>query len=183
MKLPLQITARNMSLSPAAEDTIREKASKLDTFCERIMGCRVIVEAPHRHHREGVLYNVCIDITVPGKEIVVKREANEDLYVAIRDAFDAARRQLQDFSRRQRGETKVHETLPHARVGQLFVQDGYGFIDTPDGRQLYFHRNSLRNSEFVGLSLGTTVEFSEEQGDEGPQAANVWVVGGGSALG
>ena len=104
MKLPLQITTRNMSLSEAAEQTIREKAEKLNTFCDRITSCRVLVEAPHRHKQQGVLYNVHIDITVPGNEIVVKKEQSEDLYVSIRDAFDAARRQLKDYTERQRGD-------------------------------------------------------------------------------
>lgn len=102
MKLPLQITARNMSLSEAAEEAIREKAAKLDTIYDRIMGCRVLVEAPHRHQHNGNQYNVRIDLTVPGSEMVVKREGNEDLYVAIRDAFDAAKRQLREYSHRQK---------------------------------------------------------------------------------
>jgi ribosomal subunit interface protein len=112
MKLPLQITARNVSLSEAAEAAIREKAAKLDTFYDRIMSCRVVVEAPHRHQHQGALYNVRIDITVPGSELVVKKEPHEDLYVSIRDAFDAARRQIQDYAHKQRGETKLHETPP-----------------------------------------------------------------------
>ena len=109
MKLPLQITARDVSLSEIADQSIREKAAKLDTFYDKIMGCRVLVEAPHRHQHQGVLYNVRIDLTVPGSELVVKRESHEDLYVAIRDAFDAARRQLQEFAHRQRGEVKTHQ--------------------------------------------------------------------------
>ncbi len=94
MKLPLQITTRNVSLSEAAEEAIREKASKLETFYDHIMSCRVLVEVPHRHKQHGIAYNVRVDITVPGNEIVVKREPNEDLYVAIRDSFDAARRHV-----------------------------------------------------------------------------------------
>lgn len=109
MKLPLQITTRNISLSEAAENTIRDKAAKLETFHDNITGCRVLVEVPHRHKHHGMAYNVNIDITVPGNEIVVKREPNEDLYVAIRDSFDAARRQLQEFSARRRGDVKTHE--------------------------------------------------------------------------
>lgn len=108
MKLPLQITVRDVSLSETAETSIREKAAKLDNFYDSIMGCRVLVEAPHRSQHQGTLYNVRIDLTVPGSELVVKRESHEDLYVAIRDAFDAARRQLQDFVQRQRGNVKAH---------------------------------------------------------------------------
>lgn len=111
MKLPLQITSRNVSLSEAAEQTIREKAAKLDQLCDCIMGCRVLVEAPHRHQNQGNQYNVVIDITVPGSEIVIKREENEDLYVAIRDAFEAAKRKVKEYSDRQK-DVKGAEGIP-----------------------------------------------------------------------
>ncbi len=173
MQLPLQITARNMSLSEAAEQAIREKAAKLDQFHDRIMSCRVVVECPHRHKHQGVLYNVRIDLTVPGAELVVKREPNEDLYVAIRDAFDAARRQLQDHARRQRGEVKSHEEPPHGYISQLFPEQSYGFITTPDGREIYFHRNSVKNADFEKLATSTPVRFLEEPGEQGPQATVV----------
>jgi len=177
MKLPIQITARNMSLSDAAKNTIREKAEKLDLFYNNVMSCRVLVEVPHRHQHKGVLYNVRIDMTVPGGELVVKREPHEDLYVSIRDAFDAAKRQLQDFVQRQRGEVKIHEGPPVARVNKLFPEEGYGFLATSDGREIYFHRNSLVNGDFEKLEIGTEVRFVETQGDEGPQASTVSVVG------
>lgn len=102
MKLPLQITSRNVSLSDSAEQTIREKAAKLDQFYDNIMGCRVLVESPHNHQQHGNQYNVRLDITVPGLEIVIKREENEDLNIAIRDAFDAAKRKVKDFSAKQK---------------------------------------------------------------------------------
>lgn len=177
MKLPLQITTRNVSLSEAAEETIREKASKLETFYDHIMSCRVLVEVPHRHKHQGMAYNVRIDITVPGNEFVVKREPNEDLYVAIRDSFDAARRQLQGFARRQRGEIKIHEAAPTGHIRQLFPHEDYGFIETRDGREIYFHRNSVKNSGFDHLSTDAEVRFAEEEGEEGPQAVVVVPVG------
>ncbi len=177
MKLPLQITARHMSLSEAAETTIREKVAKLDTFCERIMGCRVLVEAPHRSQNQGSMYNVRIDITVPGSEMVVKREPHEDLYVAIRDAFDAARRQLQAYTRKQRGEVKIHEETPIARVARLFPEEGYGFLETPDGREIYFHENSVSNGGFRHIAPGAAVRYSEEVGEQGPQASVVMPLG------
>ena len=177
MKLPLQITTRNVSLSEAAESLIREKAAKLDTFYDRIMSCRVVVEVPHRHHQQGIQYNVHIDITVPGSELIVKREPHEDLYVSIRDAFDAARRQLQTFVRKQRGEVKQHESQPQGHVVRLFPENDYGFIGTPDGREIYFHRNSIKNNDFDKLTTGMEVRFVEEQGTEGPQASAVIPVG------
>lgn len=172
MKLPLQITTRNVSLSEAAADTIREKVAKLETFYDRIMACRVLVEAPHRHKQQGLHYNVRLDITVPGGEIVVRREPNEDLYVAIRDSFDAARRQLQGFVRRQRGQVKVHEATPTGHVVDLHEE--YGFIETGDGREVYFHRNAVQaDGGFEELEPEAVVEFLEEQGEEGPQATVV----------
>ncbi|ALP53085.1 RNA polymerase subunit sigma-54 [Candidatus Tenderia electrophaga] len=111
MKLPLQITSRNVSLSETAEQAIHEKAAKLDQFYDRIMGCRVLVEAPHRHQHQGNQYNVRLDITVPGAEIVIKREENEDLYVAIRDAFEAAQRKVKEFSSKQKA-MKGAERIP-----------------------------------------------------------------------
>jgi ribosomal subunit interface protein len=173
MKLPLQITVRNMSLSDAGRALIEEKAAKLDTVNDGIIGCRVVVEAPHRHQHQGLSYNVRIDLTVPGSELVIKREPHEDLYVAIRDAFDAARRRLQDHQRRQRGEVKVHEESPLARVTKLFSADGYGFLETPDGREIYFHSHSVLNGGFDRLDIGTEVRFVEEEGEQGPQASTV----------
>jgi ribosomal subunit interface protein len=177
MRLPLQITARNLSLSEAQETAIREKAEKLDQFYDKIMACRIMVEAPHRHQNKGILYHVRIDLTVPEAELVVKREAHEDIYVAIRDAFDAMRRKLQDYTRRRRGETKNHVPLPNARISKLFPDENYGFLVSPDGREVYFHRNSLVEGEFEKLKTGTEVRFREEQGVKGPQATAVWPVG------
>ena len=111
MKLPLQVTSRNVDLSEAADQLIREKAAKLDSVYDQIMGCRVLVETPHSHQHKGNTYNVKIDLTVPGSEIVIKREENQDLYVAIRDAFDAARRKLRDHVDRQKS-TKGGDSIP-----------------------------------------------------------------------
>jgi ribosomal subunit interface protein len=113
MQIPLQISFRNMDPSPTVEERIRKKAAKLERFHDRIIGCTVVVEAPHRHHHKGKLYNVRVDISVPGKDVVVDHtkpvdHAHEDVYVAIRDAFDAATRRLEDQARRMRGNVKSH---------------------------------------------------------------------------
>ncbi len=177
MMLPVQITARHMSLSEAAETAIRDKAAKLDTFYDRIMSCRVLVEAPHRSQQHGMLYNVRIDLTVPGAELVVKREPNEDLYVAIRDAFNAARRQLQNHARKLRGEVKAHEEAPMGKVSRIYPDQGYGFIETLDGREVYFHENSVSHGGFKQIALGEMVRFAEGGGEEGPQATMVSPIG------
>jgi cold shock CspA family protein/ribosome-associated translation inhibitor RaiA len=202
MKIPLKITFRDMPPSQAIEDNIREKASKLDTLCDDIMSCRVIVEAPHRHHHKGKAYVVRIDLTVPGGELVVNREpkrlvaaraahqddlekslaeshepskhaAHEDAYVAIRDAFNAAARKLQDYARRRRGKMKIHESTPLARVAKIFPIEDYGFLQTADGREIYFHKNSVLQSGFDRLEVGTEVHYAEEAGEKGPQASTV----------
>jgi cold shock CspA family protein len=119
---------------------------------------------------------------VPGKEIAVNREpprhtAYKDLEVAIRDAFDSARRQLEDYLRRRRGFVKTLEAAPHARVNRLFTDDDYGFLETPDGRAIYFHRHSVLHEGFKRLKIGAEVTFVEEEGKKGPQASTVKPVG------
>ena len=109
MQIPLQITIRNIDHSEALETHIRDKAKKLDEFFDHIMSCRVVVEIPHKHHHQGKQYNVRIDIGVPGSEIVVNRDHAEDVYVALRDAFDAAKRQLEEYARILHGHVKVHQ--------------------------------------------------------------------------
>jgi len=206
MKIPLQITFRHMPPSPAIEENIREKAAKLDDLHDGIMGCRVAVEAPHRHHHKGKAYVVRIDLTVPGGELVINREpkrlvakkangaeepegdfaelhepskhaAHEDVYVAIRDAFNAAGRKLQNHARRRRGQVKVHEPQPVARIASLLPMEDHGFLLTPDGREVYFHRNSVLAPGFDRLEIGHEVHFAEELGDKGPQASTVRLAG------
>jgi len=113
MRIPLDVTFHNMDRSEAVEANVREKADKLERYFDRIIGCHVVVEAPHRHNHKGKLYHVRIDISVPGKEIVVnharpRNQAHEDVYVAVRDAFNAAARQLEDHARKVRGDIKTH---------------------------------------------------------------------------
>ncbi len=182
MQLPLQISFRHMEHSETIEALVREKAAHLDTFAGHIMSCRVVVEPAGKHHKHGNLYEVRIDITVPGEEIAVTREPSEhteyrDIHVALRDAFDSARRQLEDYVRRRRGAVKTLETAPHARVSKLFPDEGYGFIETPDGREIYFHRHSVLHEGFDHLHIGTEVAFVEEEGKKGPQASTVKPVG------
>jgi cold shock CspA family protein len=181
MEIPLQITFRGIDPSPAIENSVREHAVKLEEFHDAVTGCRVIVETKHRHHRKGKFYRVRIDLTVPGSKIAVSREperdhAHEDVYVAIRDAFDAARRRLQDQVRRVQREVKLHEESPHGRVIRVFEPDNYGFIESSDGREVYFHRNAVLDDSFERLTPGAEVWFVEEQGDRGPQASAVRLV-------
>jgi cold shock CspA family protein/ribosome-associated translation inhibitor RaiA len=178
MRLPLQISFRDMPRSEAVERAIHRRAERLDRFCDRIMGGRIVVETHHRQHHQGNLYHIRIGLKVPGEEILVSREpalhhAYEDVYVAIRDAFDAARRRLEDYARRHREQVKVHETPPRGRIVRLDHGKGFGFIETDDGREIYFHRNSLVKGDFGRLEVGDRVRFHEEPGDKGPQASTV----------
>jgi ribosomal subunit interface protein len=109
MQIPLQITIRDIEQSEALETRIRDKAKKLDEFFNHIVSCRVVVEMPHKHQQQGKQFSVRIDIGVAGGEIVVNRDHAEDVYVALRDAFDAAKRQVQEYARKLRGDVKKHE--------------------------------------------------------------------------
>ncbi|MEE8531977.1 MAG: HPF/RaiA family ribosome-associated protein [Alphaproteobacteria bacterium] len=182
MKIPLQITFRDVPPSEAVEARIRKKAHKLERIYDRITSCRVVVETPHRRHHQGTLYHVRVDLTVPGSELVVNREppehhAHEDVYVAIRDAFAAVQRRLRSHVARQQGNVKVKEGPPHGIVVRLFPEQDYGFLETLDGREIFFHRNSVLNNGFERLELGAEVRFAEEEGEKGPQASTVIPIG------
>jgi cold shock CspA family protein/ribosome-associated translation inhibitor RaiA len=182
MQQPIQIAFRNMKPSEPLKETVRNEAEILDTLCDQIIHCRVVVEAHHKHHHQGNLYHVRVDLTVPGKELVVSREpdehhAHEDVYVAVRDAFNAITRQLEEYVSRSRREVKAHEVPPHGRISELSTEEGFGRIESSDGKDIYFHKNSVLNADFDKLEVGTEVRFAEEEGDQGPQASTVTVVG------
>lgn len=183
MERPLQLTFRGLSPSEAIESRIRARAEELERFYDAIIGCHVTVEAPHRRHRQGTLYSVRIDLRVPDAELVVNRDrgkdhGHEDVYVAIRDAFDAAARQLEDYARRRRGDVKPHERPAHGRVTKLFPDERYGFVELPDGLEVYFHENSVSGG-LDALQLGDEVRLvvAEDESEKGPQASSVVPVG------
>lgn len=112
MQVPLQISFQDVPQSEALESRIREKAARLGTFYPRIMSCRVAVQATDRHKHQGKHFAVRLDVRVPGKEIVASRDNHEDVYVALREAFDAAKRQLEEYAHVQRGDVKAHAPSP-----------------------------------------------------------------------
>ena len=158
MQEDVQITWRGMNPSDALGAKIREQISTLERFYDGMIGCRVVVEQLHRHKHKGNLFNVRIDLSVPGKVIVVNR-------------------QLEDYVRRHRGDVKTHELTPHGRIVELHPESDYGRLECPDGRLVYFHRNSLLNGDLDTLEIGVEVRFAEEMGDEGPQASSVSIIG------
>jgi ribosomal subunit interface protein len=110
MQIPLQITVRHMAHSAALDARIREDATKLGEFYRGIIGCHVVVEEQGQHQQQGRLFNVRIVVSVPGHELIVNRDHDEDVYVALRDAFASLTRRLEDVARRQHGQVKTHES-------------------------------------------------------------------------
>jgi cold shock CspA family protein len=181
MRLPLQITFRHMEPSPALESRVRELAARLEKFSAQIALCHVVIEGPHGHQQQGERFAITMDITVPGREITVRRArpndpSHEDAYVALRDVFRAARRRLQDYARRRRQDVKTHTEAAQGRICEIHPDQGFGRIETPDGRIIYFHQNSVLDHPFAGLATGTRVRFAEEAGEQGPQASTVHVI-------
>lgn len=182
MQLPLEVRFHNLERSPAVEAAVREAAGKLEKFADNIVSCHVTIEGAHKHHQQGNLFAVRIDVHYAGGEVVASREpsahhAHEDVYVAVRDAFKAARRQLQDRMRIRRGDVKPHAHEPHGKVLSVDPERNCGIIGTSDGREIYFHRNSVLDTDFAQLKPGTEVRLSIEQGDKGPQASTVRAIG------
>lgn len=183
MKLPLQITFRDIDSSPAIQEHVQRRADKLDTFCDRIMSCRVAIEAPDRHtHKNGKQYRVRIDLKAPGIELVSSHTppdiAAGDLHAVIDDAFADMERQLEDYNRMARWDVKRHNGTPHGRIAKIFRDRGFGFIEAQDGREIYFHCHSVLKNKWEHLEIGMEVRFAEEDGDKGPQASSVDVVAG-----
>ncbi len=181
MSLPIQITWRDTEPSAALELRIRKLAQGLEKFSPQIIHCHVVIEIPHQHDRQGQVYEVHIRITTPGAEIIAHREhherrSHEDPYVAVRDAFRAVRRQLEDCERERRQDVKGHLPEPTGWISELYPAEGFGRIATSDGRSLYFHRNSVVGGNFERLTTGTGVRFVEESGERGPQASTVKLI-------
>jgi cold shock CspA family protein len=183
MQVPLELSFRDVDRSEAIEELVREKVGKLEQVCNYMSSCRVAIEQPHRRRRTGDSYLVRLNVTVPpGHEVVVKQESKPDdspreLHAAVREAFDVARRQLKDLVERQRDEVKVHEEQQvTALVSELYPEDGWGLLRTPEGREIYFQRNAVINQEFDRLAIGTGVRYVEQMGEKGPRATTVQII-------
>ncbi|MGF1642070.1 MAG: HPF/RaiA family ribosome-associated protein [Thiotrichales bacterium] len=116
MQNPLQITFHNLDRSEAVDNAIRDQVADLEKLFDPIISCRVVVESPHKHQQQGKLYDVKINVVVPDSEIVVSKShhdkhAHEDIYVALRDAFNAAAKQLASYADKRRGDVKNHQTM------------------------------------------------------------------------
>ncbi len=174
MQIPLQITVRDMPRSDALDARIRDKVAGLERFHPRITSCRIVVAESRKHHQQGRRFEVDIDIRIPGHaEIVANHHSDEDIYVALRDAFASATRQLEEATREQRGDVKLHEAVLHGTVARLYADEGFGFIAADDGRELYFSRDNVVHPPFEHLEIGAAVQFIEAAGSDGAQAHRV----------
>jgi cold shock CspA family protein/ribosome-associated translation inhibitor RaiA len=180
MQVPLQITFCDIPSSSALEEAIQKEASWLDQYYGRVIGCKVIVSKPHRHRHTGSLYSIAIHLTVPGRELVIDREhrlreSHSDPYLAVREAFHAARRALEDQVRFKRGDVKRHQRRLWGRIRRVMRENNCAFIETADGREIYLNRNSLIGGSFDSLQAGDRVTFVEAA-DQGPNATSVRLV-------
>ena len=173
MEIPLKIIFHGLEPSSMLESRIKEKTRGLAKYHSHLIGGRVVVERLQKHSRQGDLYTVRLEMTVPGAEIAVTRERDPDVYVALREAFDAVRRRLEDRERMDRGSTKVHEALVHGRIVRIFPEEGFGFIESDEGREIYFNRDNCVHPSFEHLNIGDDVRFLVVEGNEGPQARRV----------
>ena len=188
MKVPYQLVFRNMRGSDSLRTLVSEKVIWLETFSSKVVSCRVLVEKPHRRHRKGNLYHVRIDLRLPGEELIINRTPElhhrfKDVYVSIHDAFDRARREVEEYERKKRRDVKFLSIPSCAFIIALYKEDDrgeFGFIRSEDGREIYFHRNALINETFDSLRIGMKVRYHEQLGEKGPQASSIEVLSVGS---
>jgi len=183
MEIPIRIDFHGGEPTEALQRFIRDQVDGLTHFYERLLACHVKVSVPGKHQRKGGLYHIGVRIALPnGREVNVattpgKDKRHSDVLFAISDAFRRAKRQLQDEVRQMRSEVKVHESRPVGKVASFDRNTGYGFIEAPDGHEVYFHRNSIVAGRPLLLRKGMRVSFSEEIGEKGPQASSVTPLG------
>lgn len=183
METPIEIEFHEIEVSPTVETMVRDHVHELENRYGRITSCRVVVTGPGERHRSGGLFDVRIHLSLPqGREVSVNRldrgdERHSVLEYAINDAFKRARRQLQDRARKMQGQIKHHEALPSGTIDRIDPSGEHGFIVTPDGQEVYFHKNSVLAGTFDRLQPGMRVTFAEEQGEKGLQASTVKLMG------
>lgn len=183
MQLPVEIVFKNMDSSEAMEAAINKWANKLNRAYPEIISCRVSIEAPSNKKLNGGLYHTKIDIKLPGREIVVNRKPDlhhsyTDAYVSVHDAFKSAQRQLEAVVKRVKGKVKTHEEdASQGRIVSLSPENDCGWLESADGREIYFHRNSLLTGDFDRLTPGLEVRFIEHEDGEEPRASSVRLLG------
>ena len=183
MEVPVQIVLKKVPQASTVREEVIKAAGVLEKFHPRVTACRVGVTNSGTRRRNGGLFDVHVVLQVPGHgHVVISRRAEdqperEHLNVALRKAFAQARRRLQDTVRELRGDVKARAEREIGRVSKLFGRSGYGIVESNDGREIYFHRNSVAEGTFRGLKIGAQVRFVETEGEKGPQASTVVPVG------
>jgi ribosomal subunit interface protein len=170
---PIQVTIRDIPGSPALKNHLKRKAEKLDHYYHHIQRCRIVVDVPQKHKRQGKLFRVSIDLLVPGKEIVVNHKMDEDIYIAIREAFNAVLRQLESYSCKRRGDVKHHTGVSFGYIKRLYEEEGYGFIQSAEGDELYFSTTNISYPSFAQLEIGDIVNFITVPANDGIQAHRI----------
>ncbi len=181
LPFPVQVTFHGVERSEGLEQAVLHYVGQLPHYHPRIHGVRVVFTRAAAHHRVGSPYQVQVRVAVPGNDVVVSHHhaqhvQHQDPMLTLNDAFRAVQRQLEDDVRVRRGDVKTPaEGLQQGRIARLPATD-HGFLETPDGREVYFHRNSVLEGRFEELEVGTSVRFAEEEGLQGPQASTVHVM-------
>jgi cold shock CspA family protein len=198
MLVPPLITFHNLVRDPEVEKRIRDEIANLESYYGQINSIRVVIDVPHRHHGPASTFSVKIDLTVPQGEIVVTQEPSlhpsekklhkkfhrksdeahpmhHSLVSTINEAFDTARRRLQEYARKQRGDIKVHPGPAHGRISKIFMKKGIGFLKSEIGREIPFRLESVQTGT-QSLKPGARVVFTEGEGELGPEAVAVWSV-------
>lgn len=181
MSMTVEITFHQVAESAALRHNIEDHAARLEKFAGNLSSCRVVVEPAERRHHQGNRYRVRIHLTLPGGTIDAGQtpdqdQSHEDVYVAVRDAFDAARRQLEDFVRQRRGDTKHHETPETGHIHEIDHGEGIGLIMDGSGQEIPFHSHSVVGVEFDKLSEGDTVSFVSLSDEDGLRATTVHLI-------
>ncbi len=178
--ISMHIATRDFSLTPAVQTLVKKHVSKLERIYRRIRHCDVTISIPHKHHHKGKVYHVAIRLLMPGGDLVVNRESEEDtshesLQMAVHDAFASLGRRGEARVRKMRGQVKGHaqRQLTHGRIKQIFPEQNYGLLESDEDAEVYFHRNCLKAGAFEKLAAGDAVVFEIEEGEKGPQAVYV----------
>lgn len=182
MQIPLQIRYHNTDPDDRIDALIRDRVDRLESLFPGVISCRVAVDVPQKALARQERKQIRVDLRVPGEEIAVTREPKGDevarsVETTVGETFDEVRRRLQDYARRMQGHEKAHAEPARARVRRLFPDEDYGFLETPGGDEIYFHRNAVVGGPFESLEPGVEVSFVEEEGEKGAQASTVRILG------
>jgi len=166
-----RIDAINITMLPEWEEKIDEELAKIEDHHPGVIHHFRATLTGTKHHRHGA-FEFHIVASIPGDTIVVK-EKGERVRPMVVAAFDFLDRELSQYDRRRQGLVKTHEERPMGTIREVFQPEGYGFIRTMEGEEVYFHKNAVKDGSFAGLKEGDRVEFGVEQGEKGLQAT--WV--------